>query len=231
MEKEVNIKGVEPVHFDSLKPTEPLPQDPHAKQEKEKTPEINLSTNTPKRDPENVPQKKNIFLLTVFGIITLGLYPALWYLGKAPEFYNLGTEEKLRRRLPLTLLIFNILLLALVITLPLTITIDMGVFYQHLTSLQIGLIATIGITFLLAILFTLINAFRTHTIINQALEGKGSKTKISKILTLFLGYLYLQYEINRVLDDREDMPRKAPWIVLILVIILGIASSFIPIFS
>lgn len=180
----------------------------------------------PTQDHNRVPKKKSVFLVVLYSIITLGIYPALWYMEKSTEFYYLGTEKKLKRVLPLMLLIFEVILISLLITLPLTITTDMGRFYQNLTTLQVMIISGIILSFLLRTIFCLINAFHSRKVINQALANKGSKTKISGTLTLIFTHFYLQYEINRILEDTEEEKRTAPWVVLGILILLMVASIF-----
>jgi len=199
---------------------------PEEKTEIKKLPQpINAATQQrAPEDPTKVPQKKNIFLMVVLSIITLGIYSSVWYLKRSPEFYNLGTRKKLGTGLPMVLLIFNIIFIALIVILPLTITTSVGDFFQNLTTLQISLIFTLGIIFALMIFFYILLEFFSRTIVNQALENKGSRKKISVLLTLVFGYLYLQYEINRINEDKEEAPKFAPWAFLIIIILLIAAA-------
>jgi membrane protease YdiL (CAAX protease family) len=160
----------------------------------------------------------------------LGIYPAIWYLKKVKEFYNLGTQKKLSKTLPMALLVISIITVVTIFLFPLTITSDMGTFYQNLSSLQVTLLVILGIAIFLEIVIYIVLAFLSRAIINEAIESKNGSKKISWFFTLIFGFLYLQYEINRVIDDKEEAPRKAPWIFLIIIlilIILGAVGSYL----
>jgi len=178
-----------------------------------------------------VPKKKSVFILWLLSTITFGIYQAIWYLKRVPEFYNLETRKQLKKKIPLTLLIVDISIIAVLIITPLTISLtDMGNFGQRISTLQLILFTLLIICALLRLFFTIYIAFVSRTIINQALEQKEISIKISGLFTLIFNFLYLQYEINRIIQDREQEPRKGPWIFLsiyILLIVLGIISNFI----
>jgi hypothetical protein len=93
--------------------------------------------------------------------------------------------------------------------------------------------STLLLLFSLIILFTasiglLIHlAFKIRIIINQALSNKGSRARISWYFTLIYNLFYIQYEINRISEDKENKPRTAPWVLLemiITLIIIGIVT-------
>ncbi|MFH1327143.1 MAG: hypothetical protein ABIH59_03390 [archaeon] len=213
-----NVRGSEPVHFDKIQPTKPLPQPPP----------IKTTAHIPPTDINKVPQKKSVFVMWILSTMTLGIYPAIWYMKKAPQFQNLGTQKKLSKTLPFILLILSILLITLILIFPLTITTEienMSKIYPQFTALQTGLLFAIGVIMLIKMFFSLLIAFYSRTIINQAFESKGTTKKISALFTLIFTHLYLQYEINRILEDKEENLRKAPWIFFILIIILIILGS------
>jgi len=221
------VRGAEPINFNKRKPTQPLPQ-PAPISTFEKPNE--LPANLLDIDINKVPQKRNIFLLVILSYITLGIYSTIWYLKRVPEFVNLMTEKKMSRTLPLTLLIFDVIFIALLIIFPLTITIEIGDFGQNITTTQTILLLALGIIFLLRLFFSLLLAFYSRTIINQALEKKGHPEKISGFFTFIFTLFYLQYEINKINLDQEETSKKAPWtffIIILLLAILGIALSFI----
>jgi len=75
-------------------------------------------------------------------------------------------------------------------------------------------------------------AFRTRTLLNQAIENKGTKKngktlRFSWFFTLIFNLFYLQYEINRIIDDKEDQPKKGPWVCFILILLLLVGLSII----
>lgn len=214
MQEIKNVRGGEPIHIDNLTPTKPLTE--HKEE-----------AHVPTTDINKVPQKKSVFLVFILSLITLNIYDSIWYMKRVLEFYNLGTQKKISNALPLTLIVINILLIVGILIFPVTITEDMGTFYQHLGSMQMGLLFGIGILALLKIFFTLLLAFHSRTVINQALENKNSQSRVSALFTLFFTNLYLQYEINRIIDDKEDTPRVGPWVfLLILIVIMGVSIAY-----
>lgn len=204
-------------YLGTIKPTQPLPK-------KE------IPAHVHETDINKVPQKKNIILVWLLSTITFGIYTSFWYMKKSEEFHNLGTQKKLKPTLPLTLMIINILLVTTIIIFPITITQDTGTFYQHVTSLQGVILFAIGLLFIFKLFFSLLIAFYSRTIIVEALENKGSHTTISSLFTFFFTKLYLQYEINKIMDDKEETPKKGPWTffaILILVILLGAVLALV----
>ncbi len=208
MQTTQNVRGGELIHKDPV-PTKPLPAYTTKKEAHEPTTDIN-----------KVPQKKSVFLVVILSLITLNIYDAIWYMKRVPEFYNLGTQKKISNNLPLILVIINILLVTGIIIFPLTITENMGTFYQYLSTMQIGILFGLGILAILKLFFTLLLAFYSRSIINQALENKGSKTHVSGFFTLIFTHYYLQYEINKILKDIEDQPKVGPWAFLLIIIVL-----------
>jgi hypothetical protein len=215
------VRGAEPVHpYSNKKEVKNPPQTP------------GLEKQMPEKDFNKTPTKKSVFVLWIISTITLGLYPAIWYLKKSKQFYNLGTKRRLSKTLTKILLIVTILELLALLILPFTITSDMGTFYQNLSSTQIILFIVFGAGICLNIILSLIVAFISRGIINEALEQKQETARVSWFFTLIFGLYYLQYEINRILEDREDTKRKGPWIILIIIILLAVlsaASSFLKI--
>jgi len=169
-----------------------------------------------------IPQQKSVLLVWILSIITLGIYNGIWYLKKSYEFNNLGTSKKLSKKLVVTYLIINILLIITAIILPLTVSEEMGTFRQNFTTTQTTLLIIFGVLFLIRIILTLSLAIISQTIINEALEKKG-ENKISTLFTIIFGALYIQYEINRIIKDEEDKPRVGAWIwfIISLILILG----------
>jgi len=188
-------------------------------------------TAAPIQDHDLVPKKKSVFILWLLTTITFGIYQAVWYLKRTPEFYNLGTQKKIKKKIPLTLLIVDVCMITFIIITPLTISLtDMGNFGQKISTFQLILFTLLIICSLLRLFFAIYLAFISRTIINQAIEQKEIRVKISGLFTLIFNFLYLQYEINRILEDREQEPRKGPWIffgIYILCLILGIVGSFV----
>ncbi|HLC86785.1 MAG TPA: DUF4234 domain-containing protein [Candidatus Nanoarchaeia archaeon] len=192
------------------------------------------------QESKNLPQKKSVILLWILSIITLGIYGPVWYLKRKSEFDNLQTNKKLSTKLIKAVLILFVITLILRILL-LIISLTGGT--ENLISGEMGL-ATLGIILLVSIILSfiiagisitafvlfIILAFKTREILNQTLENKKVTRKISGFFTFIFNFLYLQYEINRIIEDREYEKRTGPWIIFILLILLTIFSLIIQIY-
>ncbi len=175
-----------------------------------------------KKEEHSVPKEKNIILLVILSIITLGIYNAFWYSKKAYEFDNLGTKKKLSKFVATLYLIITIAAVFSGITFVLSLSPqDMGTFYQNTTTFQNLLVIVFLAGSILQFILSLFLAFISRGIINEAIKfNKNTDKKISGILTFIFGLFYLQYEINRVVNDKEGESVKAPWIALIIMILL-----------
>lgn len=180
----------------------------------------------PERDITKIPTKKNILLMLIVSIITLGIYQSFWYSKKVDELYNLGTQKKLSRSLTIVPLIINIFLIGLMIVFPLTVTIDVQRLPDNITDLQTGILFVISICLILEWFFLTLLGFQTRSIMNEALKNKETDSSVSGLFTLLFNVHYLQYEINKIIDDKENKPKTGPWAILIFIISI-ILSVFI----
>ena len=214
--------------INEIKKLTPLPSFSEAK-EKENNPVFQskqIKKPAQQVDHSLLPQKKNIFLIWLLSTITCSIYTAVWYLKRTPEFNNLGTQTKLKKKLAKTLLIIDMLIILCIFAFPLTISpAEMGSFYQNTTSTQMLLATVFGACIILRIIFTLYLAFKCREIINQAISNNTGK-KISWLLTLVFTHLYLQYEVNRIVQDKEDKPVRAPWVWFVIILILIVRYLF-----
>ena len=162
-------------------------------------------------------QRKNVFLVWLFSSLTFGIYAVFWYIKRKSDFDNLGTQKRLSKGLAITYLIFIIIyaLYNLAITF-------MGDTVQ--SALGGNIIISIIPFFLIIplIILHLILAFNTRTILNEVWASKRITRKVSWFFTLIFSLFYLQYEINRTIDNEENEKRKGPWVCLILFVILPI---------
>ncbi len=190
-----------------------------------------------------VPKKQSVALLFILTLITLGLYGIIWYIIKVKSFNNLQTKTKLSKSLPVILIFTWIIILALSGTAYyFTSTSTSGTvssISEIPQNIQIIYISLISIVFIHIILI-IITSFRYRKILNEALINKGSRIKLSGFYTFFFNFLYLQYEINRIVDDKEENKRTAPLIcflllyivlpliplIILLLITLGVIASF-----
>ena len=167
---------------------------------------------------KKLPEKKSVFLLIILTIITFGIYQVVWYLKRSNELNNLNTPKKLSRRIAISYLI-GLGLLDVLVTISI-LTTDPNAPLGNLSTSEwaITIAGTVILIYLVIVSFFL--AFRSRTIINQALERKGVTRKVSGLFTFFFHVFYLQYEINRTLENTEYKPRVGPWICLIFTLVL-----------
>jgi len=170
-----------------------------------------------KNEPSmNIPKKKNVALLTLLGIITFGIYYHFWFLKRVPELNNLRTKAKSKKALVITAFTLYILSAAFYLGMWTTAIItddniatinilDVPLLFQIL----FGVLAVLLLTYIAIILMV---AFEVRSVLNEALLNKGIKRKASGFFTFFFNFLYLQYEINRIVDDTEMEKRVGPWI-------------------
>jgi hypothetical protein len=187
---------------------------------------------------ERLPGERSVFVMFLLTIITLGLYPYIWYIRRSSEFSNLETAKKLSKFIAYLVLFLTIFFF---VVSPISIE-DGGEDYNPVSSylekfdysvtdsLSINYVATP--IWILLLIFSLFLMFRSRTIINQAWQKKGVNRKVSWIFTLFFNVFYLQYEINRTINNRENEKRTGPWvwfiIVLLLVILTLVGIFFLP---
>ena len=180
-----------------------------------------------------IPKKKSVIVISILSIITLGIYCTLWFVKRSPELNNLKTKTKSHKTLSLFLLILHILLIGSVIGLYIDANLEN---IEDITNQDLGKIPLVfTILFFTALTLGIIDAiiflflaFNTRKILNEALVNKGVKRKVSWFFTLFLSYYYLQYEVNRIIDNKEKNKRLGPWIFFALIyIILPILSGII----
>lgn len=155
-------------------------------------------------------------------MITSGIYAPFWYYNRRKEFEALGTEKKLNKNLTIIYIILPILMILIYFVLFCFLT-----YFGDLTSVIIPITILLVIIGMLIIVFSIILAFGTRKIINQAWEAKGVKRKVSGFFTFIFNFLYLQYEINRTIDNKEMEKRIGPWICFILSLTLPILVALV----
>jgi len=156
-------------------------------------------------------KRVSVFLVWLFSFLTLGIYAAAWYLKRKPEFDKLGTQKKLSKGLIITYLIFMILF---------AIPKILELFIKDLLPKNIIVSILLSIITLAFLVIHLTLAFNARTILNELWESKGITRKVSWFFTLVFNILYLQYEINRTIENRTNKKRTGIWIFLILVLII-----------
>jgi len=179
-----------------------------------------------------IPGEKPVILLVLLSIITLLFYPFFWYLERSSELNNLRTRTKMGKALPILLILTFVIILGLISggliymivkdNLP-TEIISLSELPNTIQIMIYAVAALIAINLLLQI----ISAFKARKILNEAIINKGENLKVSWFFTLIFNFLYLQYEINRIVNDKEETKRKAPWIMVIIILVLTAAASYL----
>ena len=176
----------------------------------------------------DIPKKKNVLLLFLLSIVTLLTYTYIWYIKRSPELNNLKTKSKLDKSLPLiSLLLFILVILAAIGMVAVAKIksvnpnpINAPIEFQILFGIEVTLI-------LICLIVYIMMAFKVHKILNQSLINKESNVKLSALYTLVFNFLYLQYEINRIIDDKEGNRRTGPLISLILLVLSAITIGIL----
>lgn len=176
------------------------------------------SSNNKTTNSQEYPRKRNVFLIYLLTMITSGIYAPIWYLKRKNKFDNLGTEKKLNKNFIVAYLILSILMALISVVLNIFYSFSPELFENLWNSLAFVIIFIILIICLIVI--SIILSFNARKIINQAWVAKGVKRKVSWLFTLIFNLFYLQYEINRTVDNKEMEKRVGPWLCFILLIIL-----------
>ena len=159
---------------------------------------MNEPTDNPYKSPEaRLDQSnsgKNVQILGrftawgVFGltIITLGIYPIYWMYSRA-KIINTLHEDKISSALLISFIVFAIL------------TFFSGFFGgSEAAILAREVIPLVNLVLYLIVLFTIRN--RLQDIVNRS----GNKQyKVGIVLTLFFFVIYLQYKINKCIDELQ----------------------------
>ncbi|HRZ86006.1 MAG TPA: DUF4234 domain-containing protein [Candidatus Paceibacterota bacterium] len=174
-------------------------------------------------------KKKNVFVLILLSIITLGIYPNIWYIKRQSELNQLNNDFKINRffvSIPLLLVIFILLLVLVGFLAGSTIWKD-SVGNNFPIGFIIWFFLILFLSFIFILFYFILIPFKFRKVLNLLLVNKGSYVRLSGFLTLVFNVFYLQYEINRILDYNEMKKRLAPWIIFVSLIILYLFLSFI----
>src|SRR3989344_2417438 len=184
---------------------------------------------------QGVPKKFSAILLLLLTIITFGIYNYVWFIINSNKLNNLRTKSKLNKKIALVSLIIYIMIIILGILL-LIITNSSKDSNSALTNVTkisdipiqfiVVFITALALIVILAVLILFL-AFKTKRILNETLENKGENVKLSGLFTFLYNLFYLQYEINRIIGDKENNKRIGPWVIFIFLILIIIAVPLI----
>jgi len=114
-----------------------------------KSPTGKTNSDTNASQPDKIPQKKSVFLLVILSIITVGIYPAIWYIKRAPELNDLHTQKQISKGLAIGYLVIMILaIISTIISQPmLNLNLPTEVMYASAGLALISLIFAITLAF------------------------------------------------------------------------------------
>ena len=176
-----------------------------------------------------IPKEKNVILSTFLYIITFGIYSLFWFLKRTDEVNNLQTKTKAKKGLALT--VFTLYIVSSLVYLGMWTTAiitddDIATIDILSVPLTFQIFFGVLVLLLLALLIVfIILGFNIRAVLNEALVNKGVKRKVSGVFTFFFSFLYLQYEINRIIEDTEMDKRIGPWVWFTVLYIIPIITG------
>ena len=176
-----------------------------------------------------IPKKKSVVLSTFLCIITFGIYSLFWFLKRTDEVNNLQTKIKAKKGLALT--VFTLYIVSSLVYLGMWTTAiitddDIATIDILSVPLTFQIFFGVLVLLLLALLIVfIILGFNIRAVLNEALVNKGVKRKVSGVFTFFFSFLYLQYEINRIIEDTEMDKRIGPWVWFTVLYIIPIITG------
>lgn len=167
--------------------------------------------------------KQSVFFVWFISLITLGIYAPIWYFKKKSEFDGLNTQKKLKKGMIMALLVLTILYIPIKI---INTYLPENLQNFLLSNIIINIIfIIISISFFILYIWI---AFSTRAILNEIWISKRVERKVSWFFTLIFNIFYLQYEINRTIENKENEKRVGPWVFLILIpVIIFISVALI----
>jgi hypothetical protein len=141
-------------------------------------------------------ERRNVMLLILLSLVTLGVYPAIWYVRRAPFLDSLDARKRVGK-LPWV---------SLVLTGALITSTLAGVPEEIVSVVQLA-----------SGLFGLFLAFRVADILRSDFARTGRLIGISGVGVFFFGCLYLQHVMNEAADtpgrrlvQRGPVDREVP---------------------
>ena len=138
-------------------------------------------------------KEKNIILVIVLIIVTLGIYYPVWFLKQKEAINNLKSKEKLTDTpLLITLVLYSFSAI---------------IFFYQIPNYDVEIIGALdiidAIISLTGAIIMIFMSFKVRRIFDQYYNIALKKNiKLSKVWTFFLGIIYLQYKINRILESK-----------------------------
>ncbi len=171
-------------------------------------------------------QKFNVTLMIFLSIITLGIYPIFWVYKKNSEFQSIKSEHIIPSwflHCYSSIWGIGLVLYSLFLS---------GLFdLDDLQNLEISVVSA----FVISLIFLIIVCFQYKKILESKIKYLGLEVKLSGFFTLVFGVFYIQYEMNRIANQKESQKRIGPlvWaivlfgVVLPLILIINLIRVFI----
>jgi|GEM_PF-5873785 len=131
-------------------------------------------------------EARSVVLVVFLALVTLGVYPSVWYVRRQAFVDSLDADRKLGPGLPWSLVALTILNLVIAVASP-----------------EISNVFAIGSGIL-----SLIARFRIARILRSDFARSGRRIDVQSLLTFFLGVAYLQYKINQASEIRAHVRKK-----------------------
>jgi hypothetical protein len=133
-------------------------------------------------------QKKNVLLMILLVLITNGIYIPIWFLNRKDTFNDLNSKCKLSGVFIIFLLVLSLISTVMLISLIL-------IMEAELTLMILTLDPLIN---WIEVIILLVLAFKVRRILSDPF-----KTNLLVSATFFFTLFFLQYKINRFLENKE----------------------------
>jgi len=157
-------------------------------------------------------EKIDVWKIILFSLITLGVYSFFWLFRTKAHFRKNYSESKIHQEF--------IYIYSIIWSIAILIYFSIFLLNPLIVNLDINAFGVSSI--IISIIFLILTSFEYKRALDTMLRYKGSTTKLSPFFTLVFGIFYLQYEINRIIENKEHKKRKGPiaWALVIFGIIL-----------
>jgi hypothetical protein len=144
-----------------------------------------------------LPERRPVILLICLTIMSLGIYPIVWFFRRRPFLDSFDVHAKLGTGLPTMLAAANIL------TLLLTVVETMAA-----GKPDDPIHAVSKVTSLAASVVGIMCSFRVRSILEAEFAESGRPLPISGVWTFFFSIFYLQYKMNQAGDYPDTRRRR-----------------------
>ena len=156
-------------------------------------------------DLEPVPLKRrNILVMILLMIVTLGLYAPIWFLRRRDALNHLDSPRKLAAWPQVVFIVILVMYMAAEL---MVVLLDSAVISLETATAVLSIAPLLALARFGAAILMLLQCFKTRDILEDHLAGPADgmrqtmfaeeRVKLSGVLTFILQVLYLQHSINR----------------------------------